>query len=238
MTTMTETTAPRLPPRWLLAIELALFVAAHFLITPALRAVGAPMAMLELPLVKTAWIYFALALAMIVWFRARGYALANLGLKPFAAPFRTIGLGLLGVVAAIATSTLTDPLLTQWFGEANTSRFDVVTGNLPLAAFLLACVWVFAAFGEEFFYRGFIFTHIANVLGGGRVAWACALIVQAVLFGFAHAYQGPNGMIGTGLYGLILGGVFLLSKRSLWAPALAHGLLDSLGVALLYFGQL
>jgi membrane protease YdiL (CAAX protease family) len=36
--------------------------------------------------------------------------------------------------------------------------------------------------------------------------------------------------------GLILGTAYMLSGRNLWAPILAHGLIDTVGVVMLFFG--
>ena len=113
---------------------------------------------------------------------------------------------------------------------------DEIVGH-PLAALAaLAIVWIFAAFGEEIGYRGLIMGRAAQALGGGRPGWIVGLLVSAVLFGLGHVYKGPAGILDSGIAGLLLGGVYLLSGRCLWTCVLAHGLSDTLAVALAYFG--
>lgn len=93
-----------------------------------------------------------------------------------------------------------------------------------------------AAFGEEFFFRGFLLTVIAEALGASRAAWIAAVLVQAIGFGLVHAYQGPVQAISIGIGGAVYGGAFLVAKRNLWPVILAHGINDTLGLILLYAG--
>ncbi len=43
-------------------------------------------------------------------------------------------------------------------------------------------------------------------------------------------------MIDSGVAGLILGSVYMLSGRVLWTSILAHGFVDTFGVVVVYFG--
>jgi membrane protease YdiL (CAAX protease family) len=49
--------------------------------------------------------------------------------------------------------------------------------------------------------------------------------LAAVAFGIAHAYQGVTGMIKTGVVGVIMGVLYLLSG-SIWGPMLLHAMVD------------
>ena len=52
------------------------------------------------------------------------------------------------------------------------------------------------------------------------------LISGAIIFGFGHAYQGKIGIVQTGIYGLIFGGVFIFTK-SLITGQVLHVIIDS-----------
>ena len=69
--------------------------------------------------------------------------------------------------------------------------------------------------------------------GGRRGAGLAAAFAQAVLFGLAHAYQGPTGILVTGSVGLAFG-LLYLRLRTLWALVIAHGLIDTIGLVALY----
>jgi hypothetical protein len=100
----------------------------------------------------------------------------------------------------------------------------------------LGIVWSFAAVGEEVSYRGYLMKRAADHLGGEKAAWWLAMVGSAILFGLGHWYKGPAGVIDSTVAGLVLGSAYLISGRCLWTTVLAHGLIDTTGVALLFFG--
>jgi membrane protease YdiL (CAAX protease family) len=123
-----------------------------------------------------------------------------------------------------------------WPPERAPAGVESVTGNLRLALLYLPIVWGFAAFGEEIGYRGYLLERAADVARRSSTAYAFALIISSVLFGIGHYYKGPAGIVNSGVAGLILGGAYLLARRNLWAPVLAHGFMDSVVLIANYFG--
>jgi membrane protease YdiL (CAAX protease family) len=117
------------------------------------------------------------------------------------------------------------------------SRFDFLTGNLPNLVIQLVIIWITAAFLEEFMFRGYLMNRIMDLQGKEtKIAWAIALVGQAVIFGFVHSQQGPGGMFKVGIVGLVFGISYLVTGRNLWPLILAHGLIDSLDMVTHYFG--
>jgi membrane protease YdiL (CAAX protease family) len=100
----------------------------------------------------------------------------------------------------------------------------------------LLIIWIFAAFGEELSYRGYLVTRAADIFGRSNAAYFVAVILVAILFGFAHYYKGPAGMLDSTYSGLVLGCAYLLSGRNLWAPILAHGISNTFAVFVLFMG--
>ena len=82
---------------------------------------------------------------------------------------------------------------------------------------------------EEFLYRGFLLAE-ATVWFHSAV-WG--VVVSSVAFGFAHSYQGLNGMIRAGLLGALLAWP-VVQLGSLYPSMTAHFLIDA--VALLWLG--
>ena len=74
----------------------------------------------------------------------------------------------------------------------------------------MAIVWVFAGFGEEIGYRGYLLTRAADLGKRSKLAWVAAMLYVAALFGFGHFYKGPAGVMDSTYSGLVLGGVYLL----------------------------
>ena len=100
----------------------------------------------------------------------------------------------------------------------------------------LLIIWTFASFGEELSYRGYLLTRAADVFGRSNLAYWAAMIVVSVLFGFGHYYKGPSGVLDSTYSGFVLGGVFLLAGRNLWAAILAHGIADTAAVFAVFMG--
>lgn len=73
---------------------------------------------------------------------------------------------------------------------------------------------------EEIAYRGFLMTYLEGWVG----IWG-ALALSSLIFGFGHFYQGPRGILKTGIVGAVMGLLYLLTG-SLWAPMLVHVLVD------------
>ena len=116
--------------------------------------------------------------------------------------------------------------------------FDQLRGNLALYLELLVPItWGSAAFGEELMFRGFLTQRLTDALGGTGRAELVAVVGQAALFAFGHAYLGPRGMLNAGALGLLGGLCYLWSGRNLWPLFIAHGLVDSVGLTVLFLGS-
>jgi membrane protease YdiL (CAAX protease family) len=99
-----------------------------------------------------------------------------------------------------------------------------------------APLWVYVAvvgggFTEEL-VRAFVLTRFDRALG--RAGLAAALVVDTVVFGLGHLYQGVTGAIQAGTTGLLFALIFLRRRRAADAMVV-HALFDLFGVALAYF---
>jgi hypothetical protein len=207
-------------------------------------ALAAGVALPAIPLFKYNYLLFGTVLVILLWVKLRGESWESFGLIEPKSWLRTLGLGLLLFVFIVLYSGTAAPAVSKAVVDLTGASpnlagdyFASMKGNLPLFLWLLPLTWLFAAFGEEVFFRGYLMTRFAQFMGEGRVAWVIALFAQAVIFGAAHSYQGPVGMVGTGILGLISGAATLLWRRNLWPAMIAHGLSDTLGFTLIYLGQ-
>jgi membrane protease YdiL (CAAX protease family) len=152
----------------------------------------------------------------------------------------TILIAAVTAAAVIAVGQfVTDPLAKQLglheTGKAATA-LGALKGNVWSALKGLGLVWTFAAFGEELGYRRYLLGRAADAGGRSSASYWSALIPVSVLFGFGHYYQGSAGVFTTAIDGFIIGAAYLLTRRNLWVAVLAHGLVDTAGIALLFFG--
>lgn len=171
-----------------------------------------------------------------VWLRNGG--LAAMGFKRPASWRRVVLIALAAAALRILLAEfLIDPLTSRFWPPATApAGAEEITGNIKYALLALVIVWVFAAFGEEIAYRGYLLTRAADVGRRTTAAYWVGVVLVAVLFGYGHFYKGPAGIIDSGFSGFILGAAYLLSGRVLWTSILAHGFIDTFGVIALYFG--
>lgn len=167
----------------------------------------------------------------------RGTGWRAVGMKRPAHWRRTLLLGIaVGVVCQFFVLLL--PLIVSLTGKPlDLSRFVPLEGNVSLLLLSLAEVWTLTVFGEELAFRGYLMNRVADLSGGGRMAWALSLVVVSVLFGVGHVYQGASGAVAAGLGGLVYGALYLWTERNLWAPIIAHGVFDTLALVLIFWGK-
>jgi hypothetical protein len=181
-------------------------------------------------------ILFVLCIASV---RLREGSFAALGLGRPRSWWTTIGIAIVTAVLVLIVQLVTDPLA-QYLGlhatGAGVKALGTGKGNVWSVLKGLALVWTFAAFGEELGYRRYLLGRAADALGGSQTAYWAGLVAASILFGIGHFYQGPAGMFTTAIDGFIIGAAYLLSGRNLWVAVLAHGLIDSIVIVLLFFG--
>lgn len=168
----------------------------------------------------------------VVWLllRANGEGFANLGFG-LAALRQALPRGtLLGVGLFLFSNGVIGTLLAA-FGEGGTAPAVKALFRDPRDAPL----WVFCAvvgggFSEEL-VRAFILTRFEQAFG--RIGLILAILVDSVVFGMGHLYQGVTGAVGIGLTGLLFALIFLHRRRVADAMT-AHAVYDLIGVAAAY----
>lgn len=135
----------------------------------------------------------------------------------------------LGVLAAQARALGADPAGL----EAAREQLEAVSEMLPRTERelrLFRALSLSAGIGEELVFRGFALAWFAAVAasGPGLAAWPALLVAvlgSSVLFGLAHLYQGPGGIVKTGAIGLLFAGL-AVATGGLLAPMVVHTALD------------
>ena len=113
--------------------------------------------------------------------------------------------------------------------------YHYLVGNPSALPEIVLTILVSAAFGEETFYRGYLFERMGKLLGVRPWAKVFTVVVSAALFGLAHlADQGKTGAVQAVVVGLVFGGIFAVTNR-LWILMIAHASFDLTAVAIIYF---
>jgi hypothetical protein len=152
---------------------------------------------------------------------------------------RALALGTVaGILLEILSAFVIEPGLARLFGKsADLSDFRPLIGNATLLLVVLAANWILAALGEELVYRGYLMNRVAGLAGGTTGSWVASLIAVSALFGWGHVDQGLTGQVQAAIDGLMLGLLYLGSRRNLLVPIVSHGVSNSLAFVLIYLGH-
>ena len=165
-----------------------------------------------------------LTVGFIAWgVRGRGHTLSDLVGGSWPGPgavLRDVGVALLFLFGSgIILATL------QFAMRATPNR--AVRGLLPETP-LESVLWVLlsatAAYCEETIFRGYLqrqLGHFASSANGG-------LVIQGILFGACHGYQGAKSVVTLAVYGCLFG-LLARRRRSLRPGMIAHFLQDGVG---------
>jgi membrane protease YdiL (CAAX protease family) len=177
------------------------------------------------------YVIFIAALVAIVAVAIETRApLRALGLSRPRSIARTIVTGVaLGVAMLLFSKLMLTAIVERITGiPRDLSAFDFVRGDTVAFLKLMPLVWLSAAFGEEIVFRGFLIGRLEAAFGGAsRASTATAVVLSTLLFAFAHAYQGPTGIVITGVLGLVFASIYVACGRNLWTNILAHGAYDT-----------
>jgi membrane protease YdiL (CAAX protease family) len=136
--------------------------------------------------------------------------------KALLADFATALLGTVVIVAVEQMVAVRDPPTAESVAAV---RAILPTGASSRAVWpLVACA---VGISEELSYRGYLRDQLAWLSGSRSVG----LLLQAILFGVAHANQGGAAAARIGMYGLVLG-LMTQRRRSLFPATLCHVTLD------------
>lgn len=219
-------TSSRLNTRAAAAIEILLVLA----ITIGHRVLRVIPVDETLPILLLGWVS--------LWLRGTGWRGVGFARPASWSLVVVLGLGA-GVLLQVLSEFVTEPLISHLTGQVpDVSEFRPLVGNLRLVLLYLVVVWSWAAFGEELTYRGYLLSRAADLGKRTPFSWAASLLFVTTLFGFGHSYQGLVGLIDTGIHGLILGALYFVSGRNLWASIIAHGVGNTIALALVFFGYL
>lgn len=159
-----------------------------------------------------------------VWFglRLRGNKLADLLGKKWSrwtAVLRDLGLALAFLIGSNIILAIIAHLLKASPNQA--VRDLAPKGTTEVLIFLLLSLS--AGVCEEILFRGYLQQQFAVIV---KSAWASVLI-QGIIFGTTHGYQGPKYMVIISVYGCLFGS-FALWRRSLLPGMTAHFMQDGI----------
>ena len=143
-----------------------------------------------------------LTIGLLSWWLWSGYSLESIGLIPVADGRQWVAVGV-GVIV----------LLTQVI-------YLAIAPRTPKEDRLFGIVSITAGVCEEILYRGLLLAALVSLVG----TWP-AVAISSLIFGLGHAYQGTSGIAMTGLVGLVLALLTVVSG-SLYTAIILHAVID------------
>jgi len=130
----------------------------------------------------------------------------------------------------ITINVVLGSLMATLFGAHGTPAIAELFRDPASAPLWIASAIIGGGFAEELL-RAFVLTRFERAFG--RIGLVVALVVDTVVFGLGHLYQGPVGAFSAGVSGLFLAFVFLRRRRVIDAMAV-HAVFDLMGIAAAY----
>jgi membrane protease YdiL (CAAX protease family) len=171
------------------------------------------------------------ALLVLAWAKYTNLPWARLG---FVRPRSWAQTIIIGVVSGVALKLLMKAVVLPLLGaDPRNAAYQHLVDNPAALPGILFTVIVIAGFGEEVFWRGFLFDRFERLLGVKR-AGAAAIGVTSALFALAHlADQGRFGAAQALFTGIAFGTAYRRSGN-LWLPIAMHVAFDIAAVLIIY----
>jgi membrane protease YdiL (CAAX protease family) len=143
----------------------------------------------------------------------------------------------IGVTLGIAFKFLMKAMVMPLLGaEPVNQTYHYLVGNAAAAMTIIPVIVVTAGFGEETFFRGYLFERFGKLMGRSPAARALTVLITTVAFASLHYFdQGLAGAQQATITGLVFGTVFAFTGR-LWTLMCAHAAFDLTAVAIIYWG--
>ncbi|HOP95708.1 MAG: type II CAAX endopeptidase family protein [Dictyoglomaceae bacterium] len=177
-------------------------------------------------------IYVPLALLIIHGvMHIKGYGLPEL-LLPMTGSDVYFGLAA-GIVIALLNLSI-DLALKKKLNENFASTLKQIGNSTSGLIAMIGVSWLAGGILEEVFWRGFWFSEWTSALGNNQSVLIFCVISSGIFFGLNHLYEGISGTVSSGVAGMCLGLLYLW-RGNLVAPIMAHGIMDTLLLLIIWF---
>ena len=174
------------------------------------------------------------AILALIWARISRTPWREIGYVRPRSWVRTI---LVGIVFGVALKFTMKAIVMPLFGAPPINwAYHFVTGNAAVIPLMLFTMLVTAGFGEETFYRGWMFERLGRLLGQSVSAKIATILITSILFASLHYLeQGVPGVEQALITGLTFGSIFAITGR-IFMLMIAHAAFDLTALWMIYYG--
>ncbi len=192
------------------------------------------------PWIKFPYTFIIISLLVIMYCLWQDGNLDSIGFQRNGNALKIVGIAILLFISAeILMDLLIQPLVNKLTSEKpDYSTFNRVRHQPAKFSRYLVYIWISAAFGEEIFFRGFLFRQMNLLFEEWKRKNFIISMLSSILFALPHFYLGASGLVITFLFGLLFSWAYVRFHYNLWILILFHGLIDSLFLTLAYVDKL
>jgi uncharacterized protein len=174
------------------------------------------------------------AVLVLVWTRISNTPWLEIGYVRPRSWIKTIVIGILfGVAFKFVMKAVVMPL----FGAPPINpAYQFVTGNSAVIPVMVYTMIIVAGFGEETFYRGWMFERLGKLFGQSVAAKISIVLITTILFASVHyPEQGLPGVDQAFCTGLVFGSIFAITGQ-IFLLMIAHAAFDLTALWIIYYG--
>jgi membrane protease YdiL (CAAX protease family) len=174
------------------------------------------------------------AVLVLIWAKRSRTPWQEIG---YVRPRSWIGGLAIGVTFGIAFKFLMKAIVMPLLGaEPVNQTYHYLVGNEAALMAVIPMMVVTAGFGEETFFRGYLFERIGKLIGRSPGAKALTVLLTSAAFASLHYFdQGLAGAQQATITGLVFGTTFAFTGR-IWTLMCVHAAFDLTAVAIIYMG--
>ena len=173
------------------------------------------------------------AILIVLWAALSRTPFRDIGYVRPTSWLRTLAIGVVfGVSLKFMMKAIVMPLLGA---PPINQAFHFLVGNTAALPWMLYLVIVGAGFGEETFFRGWLFERLGRIFGHNIWAKVSIVLITSIWFGAVHySDQGVPGVQHAVIVGLVFGTVFAITG-GLFMLMIAHAAFDLTALAIIYW---
>jgi uncharacterized protein len=173
------------------------------------------------------------AILVLIWTKISNTPWREIGYVRPRSWIKTIVIGIIfGVAFKFAMKAIVMPL----FGAPPINRaYQFVAGNSAVVPVMVYTMIIVAGFGEETFYRGWMFERLGRLFGQSVAAKISIVLITTILFASVHyPEQGLPGVEQAFCTGLVFGSIFAISGQ-IFLLMIAHAAFDLTALWIIYY---
>jgi membrane protease YdiL (CAAX protease family) len=143
---------------------------------------------------------------------------------------------IVGIIFGVAFKFLMKAVVMPLLGAPPTNQaYQFLAGNTAALPGMLFVLIINAGFGEETFFRGWMFERLGKLFGSAVWAKTFIVLITSALFALAHyTVQGLPGVEQAIVTGLVFGTIFAATGR-IFMLMIAHAAFDLTALAMIYW---